>query len=180
MRVEVVAYDPAWPARFEAARARLLDALRDVPVLAIEHVGSTSVPGLAAKPIIDIDVVVERPVVVMAAAALERAAYVGMGDLGVTDRFAFRAPDKDPRRNVYVVVAGSLSLRNHLGVRRALREDDGLRDRYAAVKLELAQRDYRDLGGYVADKSPIVAQILARSGLTADELATIEEQNRDR
>ncbi|HLU31019.1 MAG TPA: GrpB family protein, partial [Acidimicrobiia bacterium] len=58
MRIEVVAYDPGWPERFEAIRAQLGEALNAVEVLAIEHVGSTSVPGLAAKPVIDVDVVV--------------------------------------------------------------------------------------------------------------------------
>lgn len=59
MPVEVVAYSTAWPAQFEAVAATLRDALGDVPSARVEHVGSTSVPGLAAKPILDIDVIVE-------------------------------------------------------------------------------------------------------------------------
>ena len=72
MPILVTAYDSDWPMRFSRIRAELDRALGALPVRAIEHVGSTSVPGLAAKPVIDIDVVVDRPNLQDAIAALAR------------------------------------------------------------------------------------------------------------
>ena len=85
----VVPYDPQWPHRFEEIAASLRDALGALPVVAIEHVGSTSVPDLAAKPVIDVDVVVTRDIVRAAVAAIASAGYEPLGEMGVPDRFAF-------------------------------------------------------------------------------------------
>ena len=136
--VEVVAYDPRWPHQFPRSATICSAALDGVRCIAIEHVGSTSVPGLAAKPRLDIDVVVAADAVRAARAALEAAGYARLGDLGIPDRYAFSAPDDAPPRNVYVVVDGCLALRNHLAVRDVLRRDAALRDEYARHKLELA------------------------------------------
>jgi len=169
MAIEVVPADPAWPAQFRRVEADLTAALAGVPVLAIEHVGSTSVPGLAAKPVLDIDIVVERPAVADAIAALERGGYRHRGDLGVSGREALQAPDEDPRRHVYVCVDSTLHLRNHLAVRRVLRENDELRDRYAAIKQTLASDPGMDIDRYLAGKSAVLQDILALSDLTPEE-----------
>ena len=178
MKVEVVAYDPRWPLQFAAVRDDLRGALDSVEVISIEHVGSTSVPGLAAKPSLDIDVVVAADVVAAAHAALEAAGYVPRGDLGIPDRYAFTAPDDAPRRDVYVVVDGSLALRNHLAVRDLLRHDATLRDEYARHKLELAELDYGDVDDYVVDKSPVLQRILEVAGIDPDERREIDAVNR--
>jgi GrpB-like predicted nucleotidyltransferase (UPF0157 family) len=120
--IEVVPYDSAWPQTFDRIRADLLDALRGVAIVGIEHVGSTAVEGLRAKPIIDVDIVVDRDAADPAIRALERAGYLHRGELGIVDRHSMAEPDP-PARNVYVVVAGSLALRNHLAVRDALRAE---------------------------------------------------------
>jgi GrpB-like predicted nucleotidyltransferase (UPF0157 family) len=97
--IEVVDYDAAWPQRFEQLRARIWPAVSDVAI-AIEHVGGTSVPGLAAKPIIDIDVIVTASPSSMQSviASLLTIGYERQGDLGVPDREAFRSapPDSPP------------------------------------------------------------------------------------
>jgi GrpB-like predicted nucleotidyltransferase (UPF0157 family) len=178
VRVEVVPYDPRWPQLFSAVRGDLVAALDGVEVIAVEHVGSTSVPGLAAKPRLDVDIVVGADQVAAASAALEAAGYTALGDLGIPDRHAFRAPDERPRRNVYVVVDGCLALRNHLAVRDLLRRDARLRDDYSRLKLDHATRDYDDLEQYVVDKSPVLQRILEVAGLNADERAEIESMNR--
>jgi GrpB-like predicted nucleotidyltransferase (UPF0157 family) len=159
VRVEVVSYDPIWPEQFAAVRDQLLAELEGVPVRSIEHVGSTSVPGLAAKPRLDVDIVIDADRVPAATAALEAAGYSPLGELGVTDRHAFRAPDHSPPRNV-------------------LRRDGRLRDEYGRLKLELAQRDYGDIDQYVVDKSPVIQRILAAAGMDRDELAEIDAMNR--
>ena len=177
VRVEVVAYDPRWPQQFTAVREELLAALRGVEVIGVEHVGSTSVPGLAAKPRIDVDVVVSTEHLSAAREALEAAGYSWLGEQGVTDRHAFRAPDRAPPRNVYVAIDGCLALRNHLAVRDLLRRDARLRDEYGQLKPELAGRDYADIDRYVLDKSPMIQRILAAAGLDAEERAAIDVMN---
>ncbi len=139
--------------------------------------GSTAVPGLSAKPILDIDIIVDRGVVPAAVRALEAAGYLHRGDLGVRDREAFTAPDEQPTRNVYICVTGGLPLRNHLAVRDALRADPGLRERYAAVKSRLAAEPNMDIHQYLAGKSAVLQDILAGSDLTSAEKNEIYNLN---
>lgn len=170
-------YSPAWPSLFQQVAHDLAAALAAVPSATIEHVGSTSVPGLAAKPVLDIDVIVPVEDVPAAVAALVAVGYAHRGDLGVTDREAFRAPDEDPRRNVYVCRAGSLNVRNHLAVRDVLRVRPELREEYAAVKTALAADPAMDIDTYVARKSAVLQKVLAESDLTDDELRRIHRLN---
>jgi GrpB-like predicted nucleotidyltransferase (UPF0157 family) len=94
---------------------------------------------------------------------------VHLGDLGVTDREAFRAPEESPPRNVYLCVADTLHVRNHLAVRDTLRARADLRDRYGAAKLQLAAEPGMDINRYLAGKSSILQEILVLSDLTAQE-----------
>lgn len=175
--VEVVPYSPDWPARFQLVAQDLRSALSAVPSARIEHVGSTSVPGLAAKPVLDIDVIVTREDMDVAVAALVAAGYEHRGDLGVTDREAFRAPDEAPRRNVYVCVEGTLNVRNHLAVRDVLRVRQDLREEYASVKTALAADPSMDIDTYIARKSAVLQRVLAESDLTGDERLLILRLN---
>lgn len=175
--VTVVPWDPAWTGQFDAIKADLERALAAVSVVAIEHVGSTSVQGLAAKPVIDVDVIVERRHLEAAIEALEAVGYSYRGDLGVPDRHSMAEPG-GIRRNVYVTVDGCLALRNHLAVRETLRRNADLRARYAARKLELAeQHDLVD--DYATAKSDIVQQILLAAGLSEQDRAAIQAVNQD-
>jgi GrpB-like predicted nucleotidyltransferase (UPF0157 family) len=92
--IEVVEYDPAWPERFDVLRAEYARAMAEagVPVVAIEHVGSTSVPGLAAKPIIDCDIVVRPAGVAAASGVLVSLGFTPLGELGIPRRWAFKEP----------------------------------------------------------------------------------------
>jgi GrpB-like predicted nucleotidyltransferase (UPF0157 family) len=175
--VVVVPYSADWPVWFERVASDLRAALNGVPSAVVEHVGSTSVPGLAAKPVIDIDVVVVGSDVAAAIAALESLGYVHVGDLGVTDREAFTAPDDRPRRNVYVCRAGTLHVRNHLAVRDVLRARADLRDEYGAVKMALASDPAMDIDTYLARKSPVLQKVLAAADLTDDERLQILRLN---
>ncbi len=177
--VDVVDYRAAWPARFEelsAAYAHALEAAR-VPYRSIEHVGSTAVPGLAAKPVIDVDVVVAEPDVDGATAALAAVGLVPRGDLGVAGRYAFVTPDRFAPSNTYVVVDGCLALRNHLAVRDTLRADAGLRGEYDEVKRRAAATT-SDIDEYILLKSDVLGRVLRRAGLYDDERAAIAETNR--
>jgi len=176
--VVVVDYDPAWAHAFQALRACLEPALTGVATR-IEHVGSTAVRGLSAKPIVDLDVVVLiDPDVPRAIEVLEGLGYQHRGDLGITGREAFLAPAGAAPHHLYVCVEGSLALRNHLAVRDVLRQDAELASEYSAIKLRLAKRFPNDIEGYIEGKSEVLQRILARGGLVQSEVATIERANR--
>ncbi len=177
MGIEVRTYDPRWPIRFAEVAETLRSALTDGPEASVEHVGSTSVPGLAAKPILDVDVIVAPEDVPAAVEALVRIGYQHRGDLGVGGREAFFAPDDDPARHVYVCAAGTLNVRNHLAVREVLRRRDDLRDEYAAVKLALAADPDMDIDTYIARKSDVLQKVLAASDLTDAERRQILSLN---
>lgn len=172
--ITVVDYDPAWPKRFETLRGEYQAAMAaaGVPVVGIEHVGSTSVPGLAAKPIIDCDIVVREADVTAASDVLISLGFTPQGDLGIPLRWAFKEPARLSGTNTYVIVDGCLSLRNHLAVRDALRADPALRDEYAAVKRQ-AGAVAANIDEYGRAKSGTVQKILAAAGLTDAERASI-------
>jgi GrpB-like predicted nucleotidyltransferase (UPF0157 family) len=140
MPVVVEPYNEEWSRQFAEIKAELETILRDVEYVSVEHVGSTSVPGLAAKPILDIDIVVLRDQLQKVISALTKSDFLYMGELGIPDRHALRSPSQLPPRHLYVCVQNSPSLRNHLAVRDLLRKDDGLREEYGRLKLDLAQR----------------------------------------
>lgn len=142
MPVVVEPYNEEWPHQFTQIKADLETILGCVEYVSIEHVGSTSVPGLAAKPILDIDIVVlrEQLQTVLSALSKPETNLLYLGELGISDRHAFRSPYQLLARNLYVCVQDSPSLRNHLAVRELLRKDDGLREEYGKLKSDLAQR----------------------------------------
>jgi GrpB-like predicted nucleotidyltransferase (UPF0157 family) len=171
----VVEYDPAWPVRYEQLRQEYAEAMAaaGVPVVSIEHVGSTAVPGLAAKPVIDCDIVVAGQDVAAASHVLCGLGFVPLGELGIPLRWAFKEPERLAPTNTYVVVQDSLSLRNHLAVRDILRADPGLREQYAAVKRKIGAVA-ANIDEYGSGKNAMVQQILAAAGLTAAERASID------
>jgi GrpB-like predicted nucleotidyltransferase (UPF0157 family) len=171
----VVEYDPAWPTRFEQLRQEYAEAMAEagVPVMSVEHIGSTAVPGLAAKPVIDCDIVVAGQDVAAASQVLAGLGFTPLGELGIPLRWAFREPERLAKTNTYVVVKDSLSLRNHLAVRDILRADPGLREQYAAVKRRIAAVA-ANIDEYGRGKNAMVQRILAAAGLTAAERASID------
>ncbi len=166
-RVEVVPPDPAWQARFQEAREHLLSILpgRDVRV---EHVGSTSVPDLAAKPILDIDLVLRNAAdFEQVKALLEAYGYHHVGDLGISGREAFKYNDKPQfmPHNLYVLSADSDELKRHLTFRDWLRSHPEDRELYAQAKIAAAHRFPQDISAYIDAKSDVILDIYARCGL---------------
>jgi GrpB-like predicted nucleotidyltransferase (UPF0157 family) len=160
--VVVVPYDPGWPATFELLRARIAPALGELAA-GIEHVGSTAVPGLAAKPIVDVDVVLRHTRDLPAAVErLETLGYQHLGDLGIAERTAFRAPPGWPRHHLYVCPAGAPVLRAHLRLRDELRADPALVQAYADLKYALAERYRDDRDAYAEGKTPFIAGVFGR------------------
>lgn len=175
--IEVVDYDPAWPDVFEQLRRRLW-AVVGGSAVAIHHVGSTSVPGLAAKPIIDMSVVVKSgDDVPRAIARLATLGYVHRGDLGIVGREAFEAPADLPAHHLYVCPAGSLALRNHMALRDYLRAHPDVARRYGDSKKRLAVEFHDDIDGYVAGKTTFILSILKEMGFSPEQLASIRAAN---
>jgi GrpB-like predicted nucleotidyltransferase (UPF0157 family) len=162
----VVQYDPQWPTLFEAVRARVDEALADVPHRTV-HVGSTAVPGLDAKPIIDLDAVLPSPQCVEAAVlALGRAGWRHEGDLGVAGREAFASLPGLPYHHLYLVVAGSDAYADHVDLRDFLRSHPAHAARYAQRKHALAPLLQTDRDAYSAGKADLVAEFLREARLS--------------
>jgi GrpB-like predicted nucleotidyltransferase (UPF0157 family) len=172
--IEVRDYDPAWPHRFEELRAVYEFALESASArfISIEHVGSTSVPGLAAKPVIDIDIVVEPTDVGAASSVLIELGFEPRGELGIPLRWAFWEPERLVGTNTYVVVAGSLALENHLAVRNTLRGDADLRTEYGDLKKRLGATA-SDIYEYGAGKNATIQHILVAAGMCDEDRASI-------
>ena len=169
--VTVVPYDPRWPEEFGKIRAELEDALKPCSSLfrpRIEHVGSTSVPGLAAKPVIDLDLVIPSMEAFPAVKdALEAAGYRHEGDLGIPSREAFRYDGKPElmKHHLYVCPEDSPELRRHLTFRDRLRSRPDEAEEYGRIKTEAAARHPADMDAYIAEKSPFIEKIYRRCGL---------------
>ena len=159
-------YNSIWPERFREIADQLRNALGDL-AHAIEHVGSTAVPGLAAKPVIDIDVVVRSADDVnLATERLQRVGYEHEGDLGIPGREAFRWPDNNmARHHLYVVVAGSQPHADHLGFRDYLRAHPAEALECSQLKRSLAAQYRGDRAKYTEEKGRFIERLQdVRSG----------------
>lgn len=153
----IVPYDPGWPAIFEQLRVRAHAAVGQLAI-GVEHIGSTSVPGLAAKPIIDLVVIVAPEDVREAIGRLISIGYEHQGNLGVEGRDAFAAPATDPAHHLYLSPTTSEELRAQLSFRDRLRTDANLAARYAALKRQLAMTFHHDRMGYTDAKTAFVVE----------------------
>jgi GrpB-like predicted nucleotidyltransferase (UPF0157 family) len=162
--VRIVGYDPAWPALADAELRRIEAALGEVAVR-LEHVGSTAVPGLAAKPILDLQLSVaaieaQEPYV----APLERLGYLFVPKLGPPDHHFFAKPPERPRtHHLHVCEAGSKHELRHLAVRDFLRSHADEAARYAALKRDLVARHPQDRLAYIDGKDEYMTALEARA-----------------
>jgi GrpB-like predicted nucleotidyltransferase (UPF0157 family) len=156
-------YDPNWPRVFESLRKPIAEALGELAA-AIEHVGSTAVPGLAAKPVIDIDVLLASEI--MLPVAIERLASVGYihrGDLGILGREAFREPANDPPHHLYVCPPSSAEFQRHIAFRDYLRTHPQDAKIYGDLKIAFAQQFREDRAAYNTAKTEFVAELTGRA-----------------
>jgi len=164
--VRVAAYDSTWPSLFaaESERLRQCFAAAEIPLI-IEHTGSTAVPGLAAKPILDILAGYPKGASVQAyIEVLTGAGYVHRGEQEIPGREFFRRGN--PRAyHLHLTAIDSPFWRNHLTCRDRLRADTTLRDAYAVLKRDLAGQFSRDREAYIAGKESFVRKVL---GLAID------------
>jgi GrpB-like predicted nucleotidyltransferase (UPF0157 family) len=165
--VIVLDYDPNWPGIFQTIHSRIANALGSIAAR-IEHVGSTAVPNLAAKPIIDIDVLLAPETELSSANdRLASIGYVYQGDLGIPGREAFLAPAGDPPHNLYACLPDSREFQRHLVFRDYLRSHPQDAKVYGDLKKSLAAQYRNDISAYVAGKSEFVAEIIGKA--TSDQ-----------
>ena len=157
--IVIADYDAAWPVRFVELQRRVVHAL-STAALSVEHIGSTSVPGLAAKPIIDMLLTV--------ASVDDEAAYVGaLEDAGLVLRVRepghrlFRTPERDVHLHVYE--PSDPAVPAYLDLRDWLRTSEADRALYEATKRELARRAWSDMNDYADAKSDVIHAILSRA-----------------
>lgn len=155
-------YRSQWADDYEALKAQIWPVVVAASI-DIQHVGSTAVPGLCAKPIIDIDIIVtDKPKLVRVIAKLEGLGYRHLGDLGIVGREAFKAEDHAIVHHLYACLVDSPALLNHLSLRDHLRNHPADRAAYGALKRNLARRFPRDIESYIKGKTAFIEGILAR------------------
>jgi GrpB-like predicted nucleotidyltransferase (UPF0157 family) len=161
-KIKIVDYDPDWPQKFETHAKRLGDSLGGT-ALRIEHIGSTSVPGLAAKPIIDILVVVSDSAHESAyLPELEAAGYVlRVREPEWHEHRMFRTPEQDVHIHIYSV--GCPEIERVLTFRDRLRHNRDDRSRYEQAKRELAAKEWSDMNAYAEAKTEVIESIIAAS-----------------
>lgn len=166
-KVVVLPYDKAWQSAFEAIRLELEAALGELAI-GIEHVGSTSVEGLSAKPCIDIDVIIRDyssfDAVVQKLGAI---GYIHEGDLGIKDREAFKYSDKPHllKHHLYVCPQDSQELHRHITFRDFLTSNPQAAKQYGQVKEQAALLFPNDIDGYIKYKTPCIEELYRLCGL---------------
>ena len=144
----------------------------------VRHVGSTSVPGLAAKPNIDIDIVATQENLTQVMDALNAHGKYYYNGKGGPDRYMFGMKQAEmPPRNLYVTLDGCLSVRNHLAIRDTCLRDSNIRDRYAELKRELAKKEWSSTDDYCEAKNEFLARLLEDAGFNNRDLRDIEASN---
>jgi GrpB-like predicted nucleotidyltransferase (UPF0157 family) len=163
--IVIVDYDPEWPQRYEALRARIAPAVGDLAA-EIVHVGSTSVPGLAAKPVIDLNILLHKSSDLPA--MIERLASLGYrheGDLGVVGREAFATPPgySVHDHHLYVCAPDWAGHADQIAFRDYLRAHPVAARAYARLKRSLAAKYRQNRGAYASAKAGFVAAVLKRA-----------------
>ena len=164
-RVSVVPYDPNWPDAFSLASEEVRSALGD-NLLAIHHIGSTAIPGIWAKPVIDLmPVVHEFARVEEHVAAMRALGYEAMGEFGIPGRRYFRrgGPDGLRTHNVHAFEHGSPHVARHLAFRDFMRAHPDLARQYSDLKRQLADRYPRNIEGYMDAKDAFIKEMEARA-----------------
>ncbi len=176
--IHILEYDSCWKIRFNEFKDVLWPVVADHSI-GFEHVGSTAVEGLAAKPIIDIDIVVSSMNALLK--VIERLVplgYVHQAELGIQGRHAFFQQENVSKLHLYVCLEGSLGLRNHLALRDYLRAHPSAVKEYSNLKKRLAQQYPNNIDCYVKGKTSFIAATLERCSFTPCELLNVLSSNK--
>ena len=166
-KVVVLPYDEAWKSAFKKIKDEIEEAIGDL-IIGIEHIGSTSVEGMSAKPCIDIDVIIEDYSVFHAVVArLKTIGYIHEGDLGIKNREAFKYSGKEhlQKHHLYVCPKYSEELHRHITFRDYLRSNLAAVEKYGSTKETAAQLFPNDMDKYIEYKSPCIEELYEMCGL---------------
>jgi GrpB-like predicted nucleotidyltransferase (UPF0157 family) len=166
-KVVVLPYDTAWQSDFEKIKCEIEKAIGDL-IVGIEHIGSTSVKAMSAKPCIDIDVIIEDYSVFVAVVdGLKGIGYIHEGDLGIKDREAYKYSNKEhlQTHHLYVCPKYSEELHRHITFRDFLRNNPKAVKKYSLIKEKAAKLFPNDIDGYIEYKSPCIEELYKECGL---------------
>ncbi len=188
-KIIVLDYNPIWATQFENIKQVLIKYL-DSELLEIQHVGSTSIKGLKAKPIIDLDIIINKDDALLdeVIQKLSKLGYRHVGNLGISGREAFkRVNSKTPndgsdkewfKHNLYLCEKGSIGLSNHLNFRNYLRENPNKVVEYGLLKQNLAEKYPYDIDAYIDGKTNFIIDILSKTGMKESETKIIDKENK--
>ena len=166
-KVVVLPYDVAWQSAFEKIKGEIEETIGNL-ILGIEHVGSTSVKGMSAKPCIDIDVIIKDYSAFAAVVdGLKAIGYIHEGDLGIKDREAFKYLDKEhlQMHHLYVCPKYSEEFHRHITFRDFLRINPEAVKKYSLIKEKAAELFPYDIDGYIEYKLPCIEELYKECGL---------------
>ena len=166
--VRVLPYDAAWAREFEKIKGEILAAAAGDLLISVEHIGSTSVAGMWAKPCIDLDLVIaDRCALPKVIERLAAIGYIHEGDLGIGGREAFCYSGKEHlmTHHLYVCAADSAELRRHITFRDFLRQNPEAVEKYSRAKRCAAELFPEDIDGYIGYKSVCIAELYRECGL---------------
>ena len=166
-KVVVLPYDVAWHSAFEKIKVEIEESIGNL-IIGVEHVGSTSVEGMSAKPCIDIDVIIkDYSVFDEVVSKLVAIGYIHEGDLGIKDREAFKYSGKEhlPMHHLYVCPKYSEELHRHITFRDFLRSNPESVKKYSLIKEKAAELFPNDIDGYIEYKSPCIEELYKKCGL---------------
>ncbi|RIW15770.1 GrpB family protein [Algoriphagus lacus] len=180
-------YQAEWLTEFEQLKKALLQVLEEYEI-DVQHVGSTAIPNLFAKPILDIDVILEnKSLIGEITSKLELIGYKSRGEQGIPGRFAFRQESKKTpnigkskiwqEHHLYVCYSDSLALKNHLLFRDALLKNQKLVQEYSQLKLKLTKEPGMTREDYTRKKTDFILSVLSSFGLDETELNEIKRAN---
>ncbi len=182
-------YNPNWKTEFENIKQIIQTELNDLSLqIDIQHVGSTSIPGLLAKPILDIDIIIDnKDLLKDIALRLEKIGYKSEGEQGISGRFAFRqtsnftpltaTKNKWQSHHLYVCYSESLALKNHLLFGDTLIKDKDLLEKYSELKKSLTDNLKTTREEYTTKKTDFIISVLTIAGLDEKELVEITNAN---
>ncbi|HMQ05772.1 MAG TPA: GrpB family protein [Saprospiraceae bacterium] len=180
-------YKNEWKFEFESLKSIFNKEFEEYNI-SIEHVGSTAIPDLYSKPIIDIDIIIEdKTIFDKISEKLEKLGYETRGDQGISGRFAFRQTSlsapytkiarKWHKHHLYVCYADSIALKNHLIFRNALLKDKKLTEKYSLLKITLTNENGITKENYTKLKTAFILSVLSSEGLDPGELDFIKSEN---
>ena len=164
-RVAVVPYDPLWPREFVTASTEMASAMGP-NLIDIHHIGSTSIPEIHAKPVIDmLAVVADLDAVDERTPEIERLGYEAMGEFGIEGRRYFRRDDASGQRThqVHAFREGSAHVQRHLAFRDFMRAHPKVADQYGELKRTLAEAHPNDMDAYMDGKDSFIKEVEARA-----------------